>query len=289
MDYCSACRRHLNGALVCPGCGAYAPDIAPPVTNSRTAPVGDAIAVAGTDAPSAWPAGRSTTMECGDDSPPSGEAEIDPGTGSAAGGETVVSTGLGRAARRRQLARWNKNKRRAAVATAVAIVGGGLTIATMDRDSAGRAQAATTPDRHSMGLAEEQVPENSRPAPAAPADGRTSHSSVQPEDAGAVRQQPSAIPAPAEPLTSQPAPARPRHARPAVAVPPPQAAPSQPAARTTTPPSAASVPDSSSTTATQPSDSTASADSTQAHSSQADAPPASTSPSGLCLLVLCLG
>ncbi|MFF4035526.1 hypothetical protein ACFYZ2_38300 [Streptomyces sviceus] len=30
MDYCSSCRRHLNGALACPGCGAYAPDIAPP-------------------------------------------------------------------------------------------------------------------------------------------------------------------------------------------------------------------------------------------------------------------
>ncbi|WP_456340875.1 SCO2400 family protein, partial [Streptomyces shenzhenensis] len=29
MDYCSSCRRHLNGALACPGCGAYAPDIAP--------------------------------------------------------------------------------------------------------------------------------------------------------------------------------------------------------------------------------------------------------------------
>jgi hypothetical protein len=30
MDYCYSCRRTLNGALVCPGCGAYAPDIAPP-------------------------------------------------------------------------------------------------------------------------------------------------------------------------------------------------------------------------------------------------------------------
>lgn len=29
MDYCSDCRRHLNGALACPGCGAYAPSIAP--------------------------------------------------------------------------------------------------------------------------------------------------------------------------------------------------------------------------------------------------------------------
>ncbi|WP_456303003.1 SCO2400 family protein [Streptomyces mirabilis] len=25
MDYCSSCRRYLNGALVCPGCGGYAP------------------------------------------------------------------------------------------------------------------------------------------------------------------------------------------------------------------------------------------------------------------------
>ncbi|MGW2121853.1 SCO2400 family protein [Streptomyces sp. NPDC001758] len=36
MDYCS--RRHLNGALVCPGCGAYAPDIAPGVIGGRTVP-----------------------------------------------------------------------------------------------------------------------------------------------------------------------------------------------------------------------------------------------------------
>ncbi|WP_446697036.1 SCO2400 family protein, partial [Streptomyces heliomycini] len=38
MDYCSTCRRHLNGALVCPGCGAYAPDIAPAVIGGRTVP-----------------------------------------------------------------------------------------------------------------------------------------------------------------------------------------------------------------------------------------------------------
>ena len=38
MDYCSSCRRHLNGALVCPGCGAYAPDIAPTTSEGRTVP-----------------------------------------------------------------------------------------------------------------------------------------------------------------------------------------------------------------------------------------------------------
>ncbi|WP_435846987.1 SCO2400 family protein, partial [Streptomyces eurythermus] len=25
MDYCHPCRRHLNGALACPGCGTPAP------------------------------------------------------------------------------------------------------------------------------------------------------------------------------------------------------------------------------------------------------------------------
>lgn len=35
MDYCYSCRRTLNGALVCPGCGAYAPDIAPPPSAYR--------------------------------------------------------------------------------------------------------------------------------------------------------------------------------------------------------------------------------------------------------------
>ncbi|WP_422641229.1 SCO2400 family protein, partial [Streptomyces glaucescens] len=34
MDYCSSCRRHLNGALVCPGCGAYAPDIDPSASHT---------------------------------------------------------------------------------------------------------------------------------------------------------------------------------------------------------------------------------------------------------------
>ncbi|QDN95041.1 hypothetical protein FNV62_00170 [Streptomyces sp. RLB3-17] len=33
MDHCSSCRRYLNGALVRPGCGPYAPK---PVRPSRT-------------------------------------------------------------------------------------------------------------------------------------------------------------------------------------------------------------------------------------------------------------
>ncbi|WP_442538704.1 SCO2400 family protein, partial [Streptomyces pseudogriseolus] len=47
MDYCSTCRRHLNGALVCPGCGAYAPDIAPGVIGGHRVP-GAAATTSGT-------------------------------------------------------------------------------------------------------------------------------------------------------------------------------------------------------------------------------------------------
>ncbi|MFJ2814909.1 hypothetical protein [Streptomyces sp. NPDC087294] len=63
----------------------------------------------------------------------------------------------GRAARRRQLARWKKNKRRAAVATAVALVGGGLSVAAMNRGAADRAQATAAPDPRGMGGVQEQA------------------------------------------------------------------------------------------------------------------------------------
>ncbi|MFM9709071.1 hypothetical protein ACKI2E_39340 [Streptomyces galilaeus] len=192
---------------------------------------------------------------------------------------TAATAGLGRAARRRQLARWNKNKRRAAIATAVAIVGGGLTVATMDRHSTDRTQAATAPDRHSMGVAEEKVPESSRPVPAPPTEDRTARDAAEARGTGAARQQPRAVPAFAEPPIAQPS----------AAIPPPVAA-SQPAAQGTdhAPARRAAAPDNSAT-ATQPSGSPDSSDSTEASPSQDDPAPASTSPSALCLLVLCLG
>jgi hypothetical protein len=66
---------------------------------------------------------------------------------------------MGRAARRRQRDRWKKTQRRALVATAVAFVGGGLTVASMERQSTDRTQAAAAPDREVMGIAEEQAKE----------------------------------------------------------------------------------------------------------------------------------
>jgi hypothetical protein len=120
MDYCSTCRRHLNGALVCPGCGAYAPDIAPPAMASPVPRV-SSPSVPAQDAPA----------------PAAPVADV----------TEAPRTRPGRAARRRQLARWKKHKRRATVATAFALVGGGLTLASTDRHAPDRAQAAAAPAR----------------------------------------------------------------------------------------------------------------------------------------------
>ncbi|MBJ6626207.1 hypothetical protein NC658_16860 [Streptomyces griseoincarnatus] len=249
MDYCSTCRRHLNGALVCPGCGAYAPDIAPDTVGGhrvpgRAATAGPAYCAAEEPAGDGWftaPARSTETPRPHDGPRPVGSArstgstgpdEVAPPVGSAgatrpldgaragdvprpvgagrAGGtsprssgaarsaetappaegirsvvparraeaavfaaparpaetarheETVgpaadtpralpAGAGTGRAARRRQSARWKKTQRRALVATAVALVGGGITLASTDRGGSDRTQAAPAPDLHGMG------------------------------------------------------------------------------------------------------------------------------------------
>ncbi|MFS8200342.1 hypothetical protein ACLVWQ_16845 [Streptomyces sp. CWNU-52B] len=167
MDYCSSCRRHLNGALVCPGCGAYAPDIAPDLAPA-------------TASMSIWePAAALRPRDAGET--PGPEPESDPLNGF----EGATPAPQGRAARRRQLARWKKNQRRAVVATAVALVGGGLTFTALDRLSADRAEAATAPEAAGLGSTEE-------------ASGPSDPSSTGPDD-----QRSSA--APSSPATQSPA------------------------------------------------------------------------------------
>ncbi|MFE9395364.1 hypothetical protein [Streptomyces flavidovirens] len=79
----------------------------------------------------------------------SGAATADAsGSGASAGFEGTAPTGQGRAARRRQLARLKKHRRRIVAATAVALVGGGLTMAALPagRPSAGHTHAAPPPE-----------------------------------------------------------------------------------------------------------------------------------------------
>ncbi|MFF2569966.1 hypothetical protein [Streptomyces sp. NPDC058084] len=150
MDYCSTCHRTLNGVFVCPGCGAYAPDIAPPAhlvhsTVASAAPTREVWPAHGAVAAGSSDDASLTAATAFGDGAPEGEA---PDASQAADLGGAARTADGRAARRRQRERWKKNRRRALAATAVALVGGGLTIAAMpsSRPPAGHTHAAPPPD-----------------------------------------------------------------------------------------------------------------------------------------------
>ena len=267
MDYCSTCRRHLNGALVCPGCGAYAPDIAPGVVGGSTVP---ATAIA------ADPAGDPAALP--DDLPPEAPA-------AAAAGHA----GTGRAARRRQQVRWKKTQRRALVATAVAFVGGGLTLASMDRSGGDRAQAASAPDLRGMGGAELPADQYSGPADPAPSPDRTTRS---PKAGDEHERRDETARTPATPSRTQPESA----ASPQTVEPPsrPRAAATDTGARAEADVDTGAGSASGSVSGSAPSSAAGSGGSdtaTRPASPPPSSAPSATSPDSdrLCLLVICLG
>lgn len=155
MDYCYTCRRTVNGALVCPGCGAYAPEpdaayvdpyarsapyvapyvdpyVDPYVPTGYAAGIPDAI-------PASTPASVAASISA---FAPTVDEDV---TESVLGpGSLAPRLHGGRAARRRQLERWKKNRRRAGVATAVALFGGGVTVASMQNHGSGRGTTASS-------------------------------------------------------------------------------------------------------------------------------------------------
>ncbi|MFD9096209.1 hypothetical protein [Streptomyces collinus] len=206
----------------------------------------------------------------------------------------------GRAARRRQLARWKKNKRRAAVATTIALVGGGLTLASLDRQSPARAQAASAPDDRGMGSVGGQAAVDVEPEPAPPGT-HASPGTGHPAHAGAAtaaRRHGS----PAAPRTA------PSDTHPdAAAAPLPAQAPA--ARQQAVAPVSGGTSGHDTTTGTTTGTATTSGSGTGSTAQQQPAPaatpsgggttdssaprtspsPAATSPSQLCLLVVCLG
>lgn len=183
MDYCSSCRRALNWAVVCPGCGAYAPDIAPPAAYSGEAPptllrsrwdgwqspphTGPyegpghqetaLTATTATGTAGILRVGAATATDTAAygypygyedataEMPQASDAEP-PGSAEYAAAATATRGG-GRSERRRQLTRWKRKKRRAAVVSAVALVGGGLTLAVLPGNRpAGHPQTAAGPE-----------------------------------------------------------------------------------------------------------------------------------------------
>ncbi|WP_328773853.1 SCO2400 family protein [Streptomyces sp. NBC_00286] len=287
MDYCSSCHRHLNGALVCPGCGAYAPDIAPPAVEGHALSTTTETAVTGA---SPWFTASRTRhgSDLRDEAAGGDGTDEVPHTGSSGGLEAAPQ---GRAARRRQLARWKKNKRRAVVATAVALVGGGLTLAALDRPPTDRAQAATAPDDTHKDDTYKGVPEEAPalptlPAPAQPDTSRSSRTTppVQPPAADLPREK---SPAPARRTTRTIT--RPDAAGPAQ--PTPEApATSAPQPGTDSPASPETDQGGTGRTAEQPppatDDTDSGASSGATHPSRS---PTATSPAEICLLVVCIG
>ncbi|WP_405919862.1 hypothetical protein [Streptomyces longwoodensis] len=322
MDYCSACRRHLNGALVCPGCGAYAPDIAPPGTEGRrpfaVGDAGDAGGAAGGDGgsvASGRPDRADSTVPgplgpAGPTAPPRPRGawdDVSRGTGSvlpqswhedqaddAHAPETgdvsdAPSAPRGRAARRRQRVRWRKSQRRAVVATAVALVGGGLTLASLDRHAPDRTRAAAAPDDRAMGAARAQVRDDDAggAVAAVPAASVSAPARTLPRTQSPAAGTPASAAGPSAPGTPA---ARPTAARPySAAEPRPVGSDAAGPGTATTVPMTGEAP--RTTPADQPA--TATDPAPQAPASTQPAPdPAATSPSRpdrLCLLVVCLG
>ncbi|WP_326724550.1 MULTISPECIES: hypothetical protein [unclassified Streptomyces] len=262
MDYCSACRRHLNGALACPGCGSYAPSIAPLADGTP------ATVTAAWQAPShLW-----------HDAEPGAEEFDEAPQEHPYNGPDSPSPPTGRAARRRQRERWKKTQRRALVATAVALVGGGLTVSLTDQKSTDRTQAASAPDREAMGIAEKQATE-STPASSTPTETRPSQrtSSATPSSTANAPHEQSAAAPQATPTTQQAGGTTPLATAASSAESQADSTVSD-ATDTATETAASPTPSATDSTGTG----TSSTDTSSATSSPSD----SSSPSGLCLLGL---
>ncbi|MEU7054686.1 hypothetical protein [Streptomyces sp. NPDC046197] len=223
--------------------------------------------------------------------------------------------GLGRAARRRRLARWKKTQRRALVATAVALVGGGLTVAGMDRPSGGdRAQAATAPQTPNAGTVDGQPGQTLHPSTQPGTGGPSSAGPQQPGTPAVPHRQSATTPYGATPDARPDGATTPRTTVRAAAPAPAPAAP-QPQAASRTSGGASSAAASGSGSSGGPSSAGTSSGTTSAGTSpshtatssgQSSAPAASNgsatgtpqgsgpaatqpSPAQLCLLVVCLG
>ncbi|MGW2767112.1 SCO2400 family protein [Streptomyces sp. NPDC001275] len=300
MDYCSTCRRHLNGALVCPGCGAYAPDIAPDVTAPLTTDTATDSATART---TGLAAGGAAGLALGDI-----PADVPADLAADATDAPPPRQRPGRAARRRQLARWKKTQRRALVATAVALVGGGLTVASMDRHSPDRTQAAPAPEAPHTGTVGD-----SRPAehgdPSSPPSGarqsppaagvphqRSAPRGTTPQDVRPDAAAPRTAQAPSAPAGAHEAPTRtllstprPDNTAPAADGSSSAAQPGQSAPSAQPVPAGQSASRSSSTATQRTAPGSGSSDGNAQQTPQTSPTDTPTSPSHLCLLVICLG
>ncbi|MFE6359551.1 hypothetical protein ACFVP3_06025 [Streptomyces sp. NPDC057806] len=163
MDYCHPCRRHLNGALACPGCGAPArqlpaypgeedprPAAYDPYQEAEHAP--EPVAV---DAGAGGRAAARRTARGARGADPAG-----PGTG-----EDPPEGGPGGSRRDRKAAAHRRRRRRTLLVTAgFLLAAGGLSLAELGLDAPGSSPApAAAGDTSADGGAEEEVAEAAEP------------------------------------------------------------------------------------------------------------------------------
>ncbi|WP_177181884.1 hypothetical protein [Streptomyces sp. TLI_105] len=204
----------------------------------------------------------------------------------------VPTAAEGRAARRRQRARWRKNQRRAVVATAVALVGGGLTMSGMDRQSGDRAQAATAPQDPGAGTVEDRVEQDTPPPSVRPDVQRSSVAPSAPPVESAVPDRPRRQYATASLRTTPPASkarvAAPLHGTEPSAPKPQSASPVSPAPAPTSPPARTGPTETTDTPTRTPATTDVTGSPSQEPAARPNTTPASTSPSEICVLVVCL-
>ncbi|MDX3575678.1 MULTISPECIES: hypothetical protein [unclassified Streptomyces] len=120
------------------------------------------------------------------------DADVDLTSETASPAVAAVSAApQGRAARRRQLARWKKNQRRAVVVTAVTLVSG-LAVAALERQNGDRTQAASAPETPTAAGGEEPTLEHTVPTVSRSDGHRNAPSATspsQPAATGHTRQQ----------------------------------------------------------------------------------------------------
>jgi hypothetical protein len=290
---------------MCAGCGAYAPDIAPVISHGRTVPSysaaepadlvpSDAVEPGRPGLPDTRPGSDSHRLGSAAEAGGGSDADETSSAGPAGGPEGMEPAPMGRAARRRQRARWKKNQRRAVVATAFALVGGGLTVASMDRQSNHGAQTNASPELPATSAVEEQTAQESRQPEKQPLSTHRSSSATRSSAPDDRRRGAGALPGTAR-----------RDIRPDSTAPRSAA---DPGPRTGSPSSYGTDPDRGGTavkpTPAPPSGENAdpkapgsSADSKPGNSDASGNPdtpeavsaPTETSPSELCVLVVCLG
>ncbi|MEU0402829.1 hypothetical protein ABZ318_21810 [Streptomyces sp. NPDC006197] len=216
-----------------------------------------------------------------------------PGSGSPAELMGASRSAEGRAARRRQRARWRKNQRRAVVATAVALVGGGLAMSGMDRQSGDRAQAATAPQDPGAGAVADQVEqvEQGTPPPSVRPDAqRASVAPSTPPVESSVPDQPrrqyERTSLRTTPPISKARVAAPLHGTEPSAPEPQSTSPASPAP--TSPPARTSTTETTDTPTQTPATTDATGSPGQEPATRPNTTPASTSPSEICVLVVCL-